>query len=267
MAAPSLTPPADDDITVGQSLQAGGTGIGGLTKQGLGTLLLANNNTYTGPTLITAGGLGGSGTIISPVTVENAASLMAGSSTNIGTFTINNTVTFDSSSSAVMKISVTNDVPYNDQIADVTTIHYNGTLVVTTNIDMNGPFALGDTFTLFSATSYTGSFTGYSLPTLPSGLGWNTSQLGVNGSIQIVTAPTSPPAFNSVVLKNGDLILSGTNGQASQSYVVLSSTDVALPLNQWTPIATNSFNSSGNFSFTNAVNSTNQAQYFDISAP
>jgi autotransporter-associated beta strand protein len=45
------------NITIGQSLQAGGTGIGGLTKQGSGALILTGQSTYTGNTLVNAGTL------------------------------------------------------------------------------------------------------------------------------------------------------------------------------------------------------------------
>ncbi len=251
------------DITVGQSLLAGGTGIGGLTKQGLGTLLLTNANTYTGPTLISVGGLGGFGTIVSPVTVATGASLLAGSSTNIGTFTINNTVTFDMGSSAEMKISKTNGVTYNDNIAGVTTMHYNGTLVVLTNVDQNTAFAAGDTFTLFNATTYSGSF-GYSLPTLPTGLAWNTSQLVTNGSISIVTAPATPPKFNPPVLSGANLILGGSGGLANGTYYVVTATNLMVPLPNWTVIATNTFDASGNFSITNAIVPGSHDSFFDI---
>ena len=43
----------------------------------------------------------------------------------------------------------------------------------------------GDTFTLFIATNYTGAFAVMSLPTLGPDLGWDPSQLSVNGSIRV----------------------------------------------------------------------------------
>lgn len=251
------------NITVGQSLAAGGTGIGGLTKVGLGTLLLNNNDSYTGPTLVSAGGLGGDGTIASAVTVAAGASLLAGSSTNIGTFTINNTVRFNNASSAVMKVDKISGVTSSDNIGGVTTLNYAGTLVVTTNVDMTDVFAAGDTFTLFSANTYNGSFASYSLPALPAGLTWNTSQLAVNGSISVVTAPAAP-AFASVSLQNGNIVITGTNGTSGGSYSVLVSTNLSLPLMNWTAIATNQFDVSGNFSFTNAISPSSPRLFFDV---
>jgi len=69
------------------------------------------------------------------------------------------------------------------------------------------------------------------------------------------------PRINSVRLQGASLVISGTNGTTSGSYYVLSSTNVALPLVNWTRIATNSF-TGGNFNFTNSVNPSVQRQFF-----
>lgn len=253
-------------ITIAQPLINDGVDQdGGLTKLGLGTLYLNGASTYTNTTLVSAGALGGTGILASPVLVQSGASLMAGSSTtNIGTFTVNSAVTLAAGSSAVMKIDKLSGVTSSDNIA-ATKLTYSGTLVVVTNFDMNTALAIGDTFTLFTAGTYSGSFTSYNLPALPLGMGWSTSQLGVNGSISIVSVLVTSPVFSSVSLSGTKLVLGGTNGVAGNPYYVLTSTNLTLPLAQWTVIATNSFDSFGNFSFTNAVNPTNPAQFFDIS--
>jgi glucose/arabinose dehydrogenase len=62
------------------------------------------------------------------------------------------------------------------------------------------------------------------------------------------------PGFNVSVHSGTNLILGGTNGWPGQFYYVLASTNVALPRSQWTPIATNPFDPSGNFIFTNPIN-------------
>ena len=62
------------------------------------------------------------------------------------------------------------------------------------------------------------------------------------------------PRFNPAVRSGTNLILGGSNGWPGQLYYVLTSTVIALPRSQWTPTATNQFDPSGNFIFTNPVN-------------
>jgi mono/diheme cytochrome c family protein len=59
------------------------------------------------------------------------------------------------------------------------------------------------------------------------------------------------PGFNLSVRYGTNFILGGTNGWPGQFYYVLTSTNIALPRSQWTPIVTNPFDPSGNFIFTN----------------
>jgi hypothetical protein len=62
-----------------------------------------------------------------------------------------------------------------------------------------------------------------------------------------------PPVVTNALLGNGQFIMSGTNGFAGDTYFVLSSTNLALPAGSWVPLATNTFNADGSFTFTNAV--------------
>lgn len=144
-----------------------------------------------------------------------------------------------------------------------TRFNYDGSLTVT---NTGSALAAGDKFYLFSASTYSGAFTATNLPALSAGLGWVATNLAVDGSI-MVTGPVvivSHPIFNSVILTNGNLILGGTNGTASANYRVFSSTNLALALTNWTVIATNSFDGSGDFIFTNAVDPAKPAQFFNI---
>jgi alpha-galactosidase len=68
----------------------------------------------------------------------------------------------------------------------------------------------------------------------------------------IMYPPWATPARISLVGMNGsNLILGGTNGMPGGMYYVLASTNLALPLSDWVPIATNFCDGNGVFSFTN----------------
>ncbi|WP_440490908.1 autotransporter outer membrane beta-barrel domain-containing protein [Serratia nevei] len=61
------------------------SGHGGLTKQGIGTLVLTGNNTYAGPTLVNQGRLAVNGSITSAVSVQNGG--IVGGSGTVGSLT------------------------------------------------------------------------------------------------------------------------------------------------------------------------------------
>jgi len=62
---------------------------------------------------------------------------------------------------------------------------------------------------VFNATSYSGGFTTYILPTLGAGLGWNTANLTVNGTLSVIA--TATPKFASVTQRSdGNFQFNGT---------------------------------------------------------
>ena len=76
------------------------------------------------------------------------------------------------------------------------------------------------------------------------------------------------PKFLRVVASAGKFIASGTNnGGPGGTYNVLMSTNLLLPLTNWTVLTTGSFDSNGNFSFTNAISSTNSAIFYLLRVP
>ena len=121
----------------------------------------------------------------------------------------------------------------------------------TLNITAGNGFGAG-TYTLFA---YAGFFFGTPvLGTTPPG--YNYSITNPPGLIQLLVqapAPPPPPSFSSISATANGLVMSGTGGTTNGTFYVLVSTNIALPLNQWMPVATNRFDGSGNFIFTNAV--------------
>ncbi len=211
---------------------AGNLRIGG-TVSGAGSQIVAltGAHTYTGPTTVNAGTLQvdgsiaagsavsvqasaileGNGVINGPVAVNNGGTLAAGTIAAIGTLTISNGLTLSATSTNLMRLQKSGVSLTNDLVKGLTNLTYNGTLVATTNAGT--PLALGDTFTLFQAQAYSGSFANLILPALPAGWTWDTSQLTINGSIQVVSAAVTPPPIITG--------LSPTNGSALGGTVVM----------------------------------------------
>lgn len=88
-------------------------------------------------------------------------------------------------------------------------------------------FASGDSFQLFSATGYSGSFSSLSLPQLPVGLVWNTANLATTGSISIGLAGTSQ--WNGAGGDNQWSTAANWNGIAPANGQVITFSGVARP--------------------------------------
>jgi alpha-tubulin suppressor-like RCC1 family protein len=89
------------------------------------------------------------------------------------------------------------------------------------------------------------------------GMGDNTSGCLGDGTgqprnipVQIVPLVLPQPAVTTITLSHTNLIVQASNGQSGRTYFTLMSTDLAKPVNQWTPVATNVSSSDGNFTFT-----------------
>jgi autotransporter-associated beta strand protein len=111
--------------------------------------------------------------------------------------------------------------------------------------------------TTYPLVSYAGSdpYASLILAPLPAGYAGNLVDDTANSliSLMITTAPAQPPVITSITLSGGSVVFSGNNGVANAPYHVLGSTNIALPLGSWSDVGSGTFDSSGNFSFTNAV--------------
>lgn len=147
-----------------------------------GTGVVTFSGTLQGGFLLVSGGtLGGSGILNGSVTVQTAGTLAPGAS--IGALTVNGPLTL--SGTTVMEINKSGVTLTNDQIIRISLLTYGGTLTVAATGD---PLAAGDAFELFDATNYTSAFTSFNLPVLGGGLDWDSSQLLVSGTIQVVAS-------------------------------------------------------------------------------
>jgi hypothetical protein len=152
----------------------------------------------------------------------------------------------------------------NDAARASGTITYGGTLVLSL---LDGTLNVTNSFKLFSAGGYSGVFTTINPATPGAGLVWNTNTLAVDGTLRIASFPPPPPYITAVTMIGGNLIFTGTNGSAGMNYYVLSSTNLGLPLNLWPHLATNAFDLTGNFSFTNAIEAETPQRFFMLQVP
>jgi hypothetical protein len=65
-----------------------------------------------------------------------------------------------------------------------------------------------------------------------------------------------------VNFSGGNLVWHGTGGTPNWNYYILSSTNLALPLAQWSVSATNRFDAGGNFNCTNAASPNGPQQFY-----
>jgi autotransporter-associated beta strand protein len=69
---------------------------------------------------------------------------------------------------------------------------------------------------------------------------------------EIIILP--PPAISNISINGNSLIFGGAGGINGGTYYLLTSTNLALPLTNWTIISTNAFDANGRFNFTNPAN-------------
>jgi hypothetical protein len=136
-------------------------------------------------------------------------------------------------------------------------------LLIVSNAD--DPLQGGDAFQLFSAPSFAGNFSSIALPALAPGLYWDTSTLKVDGTIRVVVE--TPPTIGNIGVSGGNLVLSGAGGITNGTYYVLTSTNIAAPLANWTRLVTNQFDVSGNFNFTNAMDTNSPQSFYLLQLP
>jgi hypothetical protein len=200
--------------------------------------------------------LGGSGTVLGSVIANGTVTPGA----SIGQLTISGNATL--AGTTVMEVSKAGAVLANDVLNVSGTLTYGGNLVVTLAGDA---LVANDSFHLFVPGGFVGVFASFILPTLSDGLSWDTSTVATDGWIR-VAGPASP-VIGTVNVYGNEIVFGGSGGTPGATYYVLAASDVSLPLPQWAAIATNIFDTLGNFIFTNSIQSTNLQQFYQLQVP
>jgi autotransporter-associated beta strand protein len=254
-----------------------------LVKTGPGTQILGDTNTYTGTTTVNAGilalsgggsignssaialatgatldvsarsdgtlnltgsqTLSGFGTVTGIVATAGTSIIAPGNSTATGILTVSGNATLNGTN--ILKLYKT--VGTNDVLSVGGTLTYGGILTVT---NLSGTLTSGDSFKLFNAATYLGSFSTTNLPALSAGLSW-TNTLATDGKLSVLGSSTSISSLGitNFSLSGTNIVISGTNLGAG-TYYLLASTNIALPRTSWTAIATNTVGGDGGFTLT-----------------
>ncbi len=92
---------------------------------------------------------------------------------------------------------------------------------------------------------------------------------GTRGSLYVTKDPdagtVTAPVITETLASTGNIILRG-QGTANTEYHVLTSTDATQPLPAWTPIATNTFDGSGAFAWTNTISVLESQRFFSLAS-
>ncbi|HEU5395797.1 MAG TPA: autotransporter-associated beta strand repeat-containing protein, partial [Verrucomicrobiae bacterium] len=247
-----------------------------ITKVGTGSFTLTGANTYNGGTIVNGGTLfvnntSGSGTGTNAVTVNDSGTL-GGTGFIFGPVTVNSGGAVAPGTNGVGQLTLKSNLILNGGAAlnfDVGTagdkLAVSNALALNGIINVNGVAGFGPgTFTVMT---YGGALSG----TLPMVVGKPAgysivANTNTAGQIRLVVQPFVPPAISSVKFIGNKIILNGT-GSTNDFYYVLTSTNVALPLAEWTTLSTNRFGADGTFHFTNAFDASLPQSIYRVEMP
>ena len=284
------------NITIGQSF-ADATTAGKLTKSGVGTLTLTNAHTYTGSTIVSGGSLLVNGSIAGPATVLAGATL-GGTGTIGGGVTVNGTVspgnsavgalqtgsqTWNSGGAYRFEVGGATNSASRDLLNILGTLNLQATagsnfviqLVSMTNSTTPGlvpDFKSGSNYSWVIATASGGiqNFAANKFTIATSSFSnafSGTFSVAVQGNNLVVNyaAPLVVPAIVSFGPLQGGLLPLTFSASSGQTYSLLSSTNLALPVASWTVLGSGTFGS-GPVTYM-VTGATNAQTFYRIKSP
>ena len=266
-----------------------GLGTGNVNISSNATLVIDNSGGYgSGNGVISVAATGtlcGTGSVYSAThTLQVSGTLSVGNPghTTAASFTVTNAgMTFNSGSTLTVALfsgAGAGDNTATASAADLLKAQATVTINTNTTLNVANPnnltaWQMGDAWKIVSwNTAPTNGFANLNLPALPASLAWSVTNLYTTGVISVVanvpSAPTQPASILGVTVTSDGLVFNGTNqnGGSTFHYAVLTSTNLSLPLTNWTVLSTNAFNADGTFRYTNAINPALPAAFFDVKA-
>lgn len=249
-----------------------------LTKIGTGTETLTGVNTYNGDTTITGGtlALSGNGSI-----ARSPAIIIAGDATFDVSglpsgFTLGQGQILSNCTSTATIAGNCNTGPgtlsFTWAMGAPSLAVSGGTLTLATTTaltinNMGTPLSAG-TYTLIAAAG--GAVAGTvpaSFTITGGGIATGTSAaLRISSAALQLVVTVATPYITGISIHDTTLTITATNGTARGNFVLLETTNLTAPLDQWAPILTNQFDSNGDFSLvTNIINPNNPLEFYMLS--
>lgn len=235
---------------------------GGLIKNDIGQLALSGANTYTGPTTVSAGAL----FINGDQSLASGAVSVAANATLGGTGVIGGDTTISANGRLQFHLSTAPASHDKLELAADKTLTFSGASVLT--ITSSGSPSTG-TYVLLTAP---GGISGVAPATVNLPAGWTADLAAIVGTTNLVLnvtkvsgGPVTPPQLSGYGPWSAGSFPLTFSGPSGQTYQVLSSTNVALPLANWTVFSTGTFGLSP-VMFTD-TSATNPQQFYRIQSP
>lgn len=200
-----VTGSSASDLIVSTEFEPRDGGVqGGVTKEGPGTMEFkaGQNHTYTGMTIVNAGTLLVNGSLSGGLTSVDDGGTLSGTGTlaetvvNLGGVLAPGPSIGTLHFSASLALLGTTELEINKTgltlAADLVDVAQSLTLGGALNVTASGDaLAMGDTFNLFDAGAFSGSFEAVNLPALTGGLNWDVTGLADTGVIAVVPEPSA----------------------------------------------------------------------------
>jgi hypothetical protein len=240
--------------------------VNGTGRLSVGNFVIANTNGFTGTA-------NGTLNIINGTVAVGTLTAGTGTSTvnlNSGTLIITNTagtsaakLTALNLTGGSLHLNVNGTANVTNIVATTVTTSGTTTIAIDSIVNVSGTVQI-------PLISYTGidPYGALSLGTLPAGYTGYLFDNADNSSVDLsITSSVKPtPQFTGISLSGTTLNISATNGADSGQYMLLGTTNLAEPLNQWKPLLTNNFDGSGNLNLsTNIINPAVPQEFYILS--